>query len=69
MQKKYEELHLDEYLMLRLEELREELSQDAESEFLLGQAYAFVECLEVILKSNGENDEELLSIERRYGLR
>lgn len=69
MQKKYENLYLEEYILLRLEEVQEERCLDAESEFLLGQAYAFVECLEVILKSKGEDNETLLSIEKRYGIR
>lgn len=69
MQKKNEKLYLEEYILLRLEEVREERCQDSESEFLLGETYAFVECLEVILKDKGVDNETLLIIEKRYGVR
>ena len=69
MQKTYEDMYLEEYILLRLEEVREERCQDTESEFLLGEAYAYVECLEVILKRQGVDNETLLTIEKRYGIR
>lgn len=69
MQEEKEKIYLEEYILLRLEEVQEEREQDDESEFLLGETYAFVECLEVILKSKGVDNETLLNIEKRYGIR
>lgn len=68
MQKKLEDF-LEEYLISRLDELRETYFQEDNSEFYLGEAYAYVECLEVILEYKGADNETLLSIEERYGIK
>lgn len=69
MPKKYESMYLDEYILLRLAEVQDERRIDPESEFLLGEVYAYIECLEVILKNGGAEDEELLNLEERFGIR
>lgn len=54
-----------EFLKKCLDELN--LSPDR-TDFVEGQIYAYVECLETIL-SDTANKEELMNLERKYGIR
>ncbi|MDE7330013.1 MAG: hypothetical protein K2N30_02795 [Clostridia bacterium] len=42
--------------------------ENADGAFLTGEAYAYAECLEIILLRMGASKEELLKIEKRYGI-
>lgn len=52
-----------------LNELWQEYCRGDDSDFLLGEIYAYVECLEVILQSEGADHDVLLDLEARYGIR
>lgn len=52
-----------------LDEAWSEYSGGYESEFLLGKIYAYIECLEIILQSEGIDNEELLALEEKYGIK
>lgn len=60
---------LCERLLMWLDEVWAEYSQGDKSDFLLGQIYAYIECLETILQNAGVDNETLLDIERQYGIR
>lgn len=69
MSKKSAIKQLKEKLFMWLDEIWEEYSQGDESEFLLGEIYGYVECLEIILQSEGVDNETILALESRYGIR
>lgn len=58
-------MDLEENIILFLEELNDE----EPTEFVLGEKYAYIECLEKILQSKGIDNETLLSLEKKYGIR
>lgn len=61
--------YLSESLFEWLEEVWQEYNQGNKSEFLLGEIYAYVECLEVLLRKQGVDNDTLLAIEEHYGIR
>lgn len=58
-----------EKILKWLDEAWEEYCRGNESEFLLGKVYAYVECMEIILQSEGMDDEILRVLEEQYGIR
>lgn len=58
-------MNLDEYILLCLEELNEE----EQTEFVIGEKYAYIECLEILLQSKGVENEMLITLEKKYGIR
>lgn len=61
--------YLQENLITWLDEIWEEYSQGNKSEFLLGEIYAYIECLEIILQYKGVDNKTLLALEKHYGIR
>ena len=61
--------HLKEQLTMWLDEIWEEYSKGDESDFLLGEIYGYVECLEIILQYEGVDNATILALEKRYGIR
>lgn len=59
--------YLVEYIKYRLSEIAESKGE-ATDEFLGGETQAYTECLEIILLRMGASREELLKIEKRYGV-
>lgn len=61
---------LENLIMMSLDEIAEARKNGASNEeFLLGEAHAYIDCLETILLSNGTDNSILLAIEERYGIR
>lgn len=60
---------LEEEIYKWLDEAWDEYCGGDDSEFLLGKIYAYVECLEILLHSEGIADETLIELESRYGIR
>ena len=69
MYKQFVKTSVQEKLLTWLDEAWDEYCCGNESEFLQGKIYAYVECLEVILQSEGVSDEALLALEEQYGIR
>ena len=61
--------YLREHLRLCLDELLEDCDNSTDSEFLMGEMYAYTECLEIILQSDGVDNDTLLALEQHYGIR
>lgn len=61
--------YLKEQLVMWLDEVWKEYCQGNKTDFLLGQIYAYVECLEVLMQCEGVDNQTQLDIETRYGLR
>lgn len=63
--------YLLRYLISSLDELKE-LRMNApgkrDDEFLLGETYAFLECLEIILLSTDTERAVMLGLEKKYGI-
>lgn len=62
-------VYLSECLFEWLEEVWQEYNQGNKSDFLLGELYAYMECLEVILKRQGVDNDTLLALEEHFGIR
>lgn len=61
--------YLRKRLITNLDELLEDYDNTNQSEFLLGGLYAYTECLEIILQSEGVDNDTLLALEQHYGIR
>jgi len=59
---------LEKYIMTCLDEIRTQ-NELENSEFLQGELYAYLECLEIILQGQGVDNAELLALEERLGVR
>lgn len=57
--------YLEEYILMCLDEILGKVIDD----FLLGEIYAYIECLEIIMKRRGVDDKTLLALEAKYGIR
>lgn len=62
-------IYLQEKLLEWLDDVWNEYCNCDTSDFLLGQLYAYMECLEVILKSEGVDNSTMLALEEQYGIR
>lgn len=69
MQKKDVLNCLEEHILISLEEIREESRLGYDCEFVQGKVYAYVECLEVVWKSKGMDNNMLLTLEARHEIR
>lgn len=66
MRKQQSTIHyLEEYILMCLDEIKE---ADM-TEFLLGETYAYIECLEIIWESFGIDNKTMLALEAKYGIR
>jgi hypothetical protein len=70
MQKQKAQLteYLSEHIEMCLEELHSVGGGQAAKEFICGETYAYVECLEIILIASGADDNALRELERKYGV-
>ncbi len=62
--------YLLRYLISSLDELKElrMTPEKRDDEFLLGETYAFLECLEIILLSTDTERAVMLGLEKKYGI-
>ena len=63
--------YLFRYLISSLDELKElrmNAPEKRDDEFLLGETYAFLECLEIILLSTDTERAVMLGLEKKYGI-
>lgn len=63
--------YLFRYLISSLDELKElrmNAPEKRDDEFLLGETYAFLECLEIILLSTDTERAVMLGFEKKYGI-
>ena len=58
--------YLEEYIIMCLDEIMEIGETD---DFLIGEIYAYIECLEIILQKQGVDNNTLLALEAKYGIR
>ena len=68
MSKETVDICAQEKILKWLDEAWEEYRNGYESDFLLGKIYAYVECMEIILQSEGMSDEMLRDFEQQYGI-
>lgn len=61
--------YLQERLLSWLDEAWDEYCYCEESDFVLGKIYAYIECLEIILQSEGVDNDTLLALEEKYHIR
>lgn len=66
MEKKHTVLYLEEYILMCLYEIR---SEGITTEFVLGEVYAYIECLEIIWQRKGVDNQTMLALEAKYGIR
>lgn len=57
--------YLEEYIMMCLDEIME----TDKTEFLLGEIYAYVECLEIIWQWKGVDNATMLALEAKCGIK
>ncbi len=69
MSKQPVDICAQEKILKWLDETWEEYRRGYDTDFLLGKIYAYVECMELILQSEGVSDEMLRAFEERYGIR
>lgn len=66
MGKKHTVLYLEKYILMCLDEIR---SEGIKTEFVLGEVYAYIECLEIIWQRKGVDNQTMLALEAKYGIR
>lgn len=60
--------YLTKYIEMSLEELRTGAVGKIATEFVCGETYAYIECLEIILIHNGADENALRELELKYGI-
>ena len=58
--------YLVKYIFMCLDEIME---IEEMTDFLTGEVYAYIECLEIILSRQGVDNKTLLAIEAKYGIK
>lgn len=51
-----------------LQQSLDELAGNVYNEFQLGEIYAYLECLEIILCNEGVRRDEIMALEKKYGI-
>lgn len=58
--------YLEEYILICLNEIT---GIDDKTDFLMGEVYAYIECLEILLKKQGKDNEAILELEKKFGIK
>ncbi len=56
-------------LVTHIFECLDELNEAVENDFVMGEKYAYIECLEILLQDKGIKNETMLALEKKYGIR
>lgn len=52
-------------LVTHIFECLDELNEAAENDFVMGEKYAYIECLEILLQDKGIKNETMLALEKK----
>lgn len=58
--------YLEEHIVMCLDDIME---GEKMTDFLTGEIYAYIECLEIILQRQGVDNKTLLALEAKYGIK